>query len=63
MFSFLCLEFSRNQMVNLGLKPYTAWLISGRANRLADMYPKYSRGILRKFAKSDTGLGEYRAHS
>ena len=50
-------------MVNLGLKPYTAWLISGRANRLADMYPKYSRGILRKFAKSDTGLGEYRAHT
>jgi|TARA_B100000780_G_scaffold35985_2_gene22459 hypothetical protein len=58
MFQLLALEFGRNQMLNVGLKPYTAWIVSSRANRLADMFPGYSREIIRRFSKQDTGFIE-----
>jgi hypothetical protein len=59
MFQLLAIEFGRNQMLNVGLKPYTAWILSSRANRLAKMYPRYSAESLRHFSKTDTGLGEF----
>ena len=47
----------RNQMLNVGFKPYTGWLISSRADRLANEYPMYGREMVRDFAISDMGLG------
>ena len=58
-FQLLALQLMRNQMINVGFKPYTGYILSSRANRLADMYPSYNRGIVREFSKSDTGLGSY----
>ena len=49
----------RNQMVNVGFKPYTGFILSSRADRLANMYPTYNREITRDFSKSSTGLGSY----
>jgi len=58
MFQFLALEFMRNQAINVGLKPYTEWVQSRRATRLADLFPCYSRTIVRDFAKSNAQFGE-----
>lgn len=51
-FTLLTLQFSRAQMLNLGLKPYTSWLMSRRADRTADRFPEYNRDMVRKFSKS-----------
>jgi hypothetical protein len=49
----------RNQALNVGLKPYTEYVISKRADRLADLYPEYDRGIVREFAKWNGKFGEH----
>ena len=46
----------RNQMLNVGFKPYTGWVISSRANRLADKYPQYGREMVKDYAVSDTAM-------
>lgn len=51
-FTLLTLQFSRAQMLNLGLKPYTSWLMSKRADRLAAQFSQYDRDIVRKFSKT-----------
>ena len=58
-FQLLALQFMRAQMLNVGFKPFTAFILSSRADRLANRYPTYARSIVRKFAKSNIGLGEY----
>lgn len=54
-FTLLTLQFSRAQMLNLGLKPYTSWLVSKRADRLAARFPQYDKDIVRKFSKTQVG--------
>lgn len=56
-FTLLALQFFRGQMVNIGWKPYTGWVVSSRADNLASLYPQYNRHVVRAFAKDDTGLG------
>mmetsp|Transcript_32552 Transcript_32552/g.52445 ORF Transcript_32552/g.52445 Transcript_32552/m.52445 type:complete len:187 (+) Transcript_32552:1-561(+) len=51
-FFLLCLQFGRNQMLNLGLKPYTGRLQAFRAKRLGQKYSKYSELIVTDFAIS-----------
>jgi len=51
-FFLLCLQFARNQMLNLGAKPYTGRLQTYRAKRLAQAYPMYSELIVTDFAVS-----------
>jgi hypothetical protein len=52
-FFLLTLQFARNQMLNLGAKPYTHRLQHYRANRLEKMFPQYNAKILADFAVSD----------
>lgn len=52
-FFLLTLQFARNQMLNLGAKPYTHWLQQFRAKRLERVYPQYNSKILADFAISD----------
>ena len=51
-FSILCLQLFRGQMKKLALKPYTHYVQSRRANRLADRYPQYTRSIVKDFGRS-----------
>jgi hypothetical protein len=48
----------RNQMLNVGFKPYTGWLLSSRADRLANQYPQYSREMVRDYAISDMAMAK-----
>ena len=51
-FSILCLQLLRNQMKKLALRPYTNLIRSRRANRLAGLYPQYTRSIVKDFGRS-----------
>eukprot|EP00529_Nitzschia_sp_RCC80_P030982 CAMPEP_0113517312 /NCGR_PEP_ID=MMETSP0014_2-20120614/42166_1 /TAXON_ID=2857 /ORGANISM="Nitzschia sp." /LENGTH=294 /DNA_ID=CAMNT_0000414449 /DNA_START=121 /DNA_END=1005 /DNA_ORIENTATION=- /assembly_acc=CAM_ASM_000159 len=52
-FVLLCLQFSREQMKNLGVQPYTVYLKKRRAKMLAKSFPKYDAGILQEFVETD----------
>jgi hypothetical protein len=51
-FLLLCLQFSRSQIENLGVKPYTSKVKEWRANRLAEAYPQYDQGVIKNFSLS-----------
>jgi len=52
-FVLLALQFARNQMVNLGARPYTESMKAWRTRRLCSMYPKYHPLIVAEFAAAD----------
>jgi hypothetical protein len=52
-FFLLCFAFARNQLINLGKKPYTDWLKNFRAERLKKKYPQYDADIVADFAVHD----------
>mmetsp|Transcript_18571 Transcript_18571/g.26053 ORF Transcript_18571/g.26053 Transcript_18571/m.26053 type:complete len:243 (-) Transcript_18571:120-848(-) len=49
-FVLLCLQFSRNQLTNLGWQPYTQRVKMMRAKNLCAAYPKYDPEIVSMFA-------------
>ncbi|KAH8045964.1 hypothetical protein JL720_16540 [Aureococcus anophagefferens] len=49
-FFLLCLQYSRDQMKNIGMKPY-GWLKERRA-RLVDQFPTYNKIIVADFSRS-----------
>ena len=51
-FVLLCLQFARAQMENMGIKPFTGFVISKRAQSVVQAYPQYNERILFEFAKS-----------
>jgi hypothetical protein len=51
-FLLLCLQFSRAQIGNLGVKPYTGKVKEWRANRLAEAYPQYDERVIKNFSNS-----------
>jgi hypothetical protein len=53
-FLLLCLQFSRAQIGNLGVKPYTGRLLEWRANRLAVAYPQYDERVIKNYSKSSS---------
>lgn len=52
-FSLLCLQFSRAQMENLGIRPYTRKLKSMRAKKLAAAFPQYDPIVIHAFSETD----------
>ena len=56
-FMLLCLQFSRAQMVNLGIQPFTSYLKEKRATRLCREYPQYDKRILSEFSRTDHLMG------
>jgi len=52
-FVLLALQFGRNQMINIGARPYTATVKAWRAKRLCKAYPKYHPLIMADFADAD----------
>ena len=57
-FQLLALQFMRMQMLNVGFRPYTGWVISARQRRLANLYPQYAGHQLEQYCLYTTGLGE-----
>jgi len=49
-FFLLCLQFSRAQMKNLGIRPFTASLKQTRARKLHKAFPQYDPAILSDFS-------------
>ena len=53
-FVLLLLQFARNQILNLGIRPYGNMLKESRARYLEKKYPQYDKVFVRWYAKSDT---------
>lgn len=51
-FFLLCLQFSRAQLDNLGIKPYTQRIKRWRAEHLAGLYPQYDSRIVMNYSES-----------
>jgi len=52
-FFLLCMQYSRSQMQNLGVKPYTEWFLNRRAERLSKEFPRYNKVALQTFSLGD----------
>lgn len=52
-YALLCFQVARQNMKNLGMKPYTSRLIETRAKNLIKFYPHYEESILHKFVETD----------
>lgn len=52
-FFLLCLQFSRAQIQNLGIQPYTERVKSMRASELSSAFPKYDKNIIKAFSESN----------
>jgi hypothetical protein len=52
-FVLLALQFARNQMINLGAKPYSQAVKAYRSKRLRKLYPQYHPLIITEFADAD----------
>jgi len=57
--TFMLLAFTvvRNQMMTLGLNPYSAWIRFRRSDRLRERFPKYNPRLLHEYAVRDRILG------
>jgi len=51
-FFLLTLQYARAQMQNIGLKPYTEWLVTRRGESLAAAFPSYNSRVLKNYAQS-----------
>jgi hypothetical protein len=51
-FFLLCMQFVREQRVNLGHKPWTDYYKSKQATILEQAYPQYNRYLLRDYSKA-----------
>ncbi len=56
-FFLLCCQFSRAQMENLGIKPYTSSFKHRRAARIIKEFPQYNPAVLRSFSEGDELTG------
>jgi hypothetical protein len=52
-FFILCLQFSRDRMINLGWQPYTLYIRNTRAQRIMQLYPQYNSKIMKDYALGD----------
>eukprot|EP00934_Nitzschia_sp_Nitz4_P006528 Nitzschia sp. Nitz4//scaffold2_size372955//176921//177713//NITZ4_000423-RA/size372955-snap-gene-0.81-mRNA-1//-1//CDS//3329546778//6518//frame0 len=52
-FVLLCLQYSRAQMSNLGIKPYTITLKKWRGRNLANEFPQYNPDLIMDFSETD----------
>lgn len=52
-FVLLGFQFTRNQMLHIGVSPYADFLVKWRAKRLVRRYPQYDKNIVMDFAATD----------
>mmetsp|Transcript_3391 Transcript_3391/g.5763 ORF Transcript_3391/g.5763 Transcript_3391/m.5763 type:complete len:249 (-) Transcript_3391:1512-2258(-) len=51
-FLILCLQFTNDQLNNLGVRPLVSRLKDARAQRVIQAFPQYDAGILESFSKT-----------
>jgi len=51
-FSLLTLQYARQQLLNLGVKPFTGRVLSSRSNKLIRAFPNYNERLLSNFVES-----------
>ena len=51
-FLLLCLQFSRSQLDNLGIRPYTRWRKHRLAQQLAATFPRYNSKLVMDYSKT-----------
>jgi hypothetical protein len=51
-FFLLCLQYAREQKVNIGYKPWTEYYKSTQGDKLAAAYPQYHQPIVRAYGKA-----------
>jgi len=51
-FFLLCMQFAREQRLNIGVEPFTERIKSHQADKLAQAYPQYDADIVRAYAVS-----------
>ena len=49
-FFILCVQFAKDRMHNIGVKPYIDFLLSSRASRLSNSFQKYNKKVVQDFA-------------
>ena len=59
-FFLLCLQYSRAQLENLGIRPYTTAMKHRRAKRLATAFPMYDTKVIMNFSST---AGYYHTHT
>ena len=59
-FFLLCLQYSRAQLENLGIRPYTMAMKHRRAKRIAAAFPMYDAKVIMNFSKT---AGYYHTHA
>ena len=52
-FFLLCMQYARAQLQNIGAKPYTAFMLKRRAQRLISEFPDYCPLVLESFSEGD----------
>lgn len=52
-FFLLCLQYSRAQLENLGIKPYTQWYRTRRSSRVCKEFKQYSEDLIDRFSVND----------
>lgn len=57
-FVLLCLQYSRAQMDNLGIKPYTTRIQKRRARALANEFPQYDANIVMQYSETSKMIPE-----
>ena len=49
-FFILCVQFAKDRMHNIGVKPYIDFLLLSRASRLSNSFQKYNKKVVQDFA-------------
>lgn len=62
-FFLLTFQFSRSQLDNLGVKPYTHKVKQWRAERLAEKFPQYDINVVMNYSKSSTIHSSYKNYT
>lgn len=57
-FVLLCLQYTRAQIANIGIRPYTDKVNHMRAKGLAQSYPQYNEKVVMDFSKAVTFYGD-----
>lgn len=52
-FFLLTVQWARNQMLHVQVKPYTSWMVARRAKSLCSKYPTYNESVTTDFSESD----------
>lgn len=52
-YTLVCFQLIRQQMIHLGIKPFTNRLLAYRTKNLCEAYPQYNKNVLHNFVKTD----------